>query len=126
MDTKPVILVVDDDAPIQLLMQSLLREFGFQAATAGSGAGALEVVRRGLRPNLILLDMNMPGMSGAEAIRALRAEEGLAQVPILILSGDGLDPRDLANLGANGAVQKPFDIPDLVAQIRNHVGAASK
>lgn len=119
---KPVILVVDDDIPIQILMQSLLREFGFQPETAGSGDKALEVVRGGLRPDLVLLDMNMPGMSGVDALRALRAE--LDSVPIVILSGEPIAPSEITALGATGAVQKPFDVPELVTQIRGYVGAA--
>jgi two-component system chemotaxis response regulator CheY len=116
---KPVILVVDDDVPIQILMQSLLREFGFHPVTAGSGDQALEVVRGGVRPDLVLLDMNMPGMSGPDAIRELRAL--LAQTPIVILSGERVSPRDLSSLGATSAVQKPFDVAELVTQIRNFV-----
>ena len=119
---KPVILVVDDDVPIQILMQSLLREFGFEPVTAGSGDQALEVVRGGLRPDLVLLDMHMPGMSGVDALRALRAE--LEEIPIVILSGERLSPAEIAALGATGAVQKPFDVPELVTQIRGYVGAA--
>lgn len=118
---KPVILVVDDDVPIQILMQSLLREFGFHPVTAGSGAQALDVVRGGVRPDLVLLDMNMPGMSGPDAIRELRAL--LEQTPIVILSGERVSPQDLNNLGATSAVQKPFDVVELVTQIRNFVAA---
>lgn len=121
---KPLILVVDDDVPIQILMQSLLREFGFQPLTAGSGEKALEVVRGGAKPDLVLLDMNMPGMSGADALRALQAE--LGQTPIVILSGEAVSPRELQALGAAAAVQKPFDVVALVTQIRNFVGAPSK
>jgi two-component system chemotaxis response regulator CheY len=116
---KPLILVVDDDIPIQLLMQNLLREFGFTCATAGSGAEAVNVVRGGTRPDLVLLDMNMPGMTGPEAIQALRAE--LATTPILILSGEPVSPREIAQLGVEGAVLKPFDVPALVEKIRQHV-----
>jgi len=120
-NNKPVILVVDDDVPIQILMQSLLREFGFHPVTAGSGEQALDVVRGGVRPDLVLLDMNMPGMSGPDAIRELRAL--LEQTPIVILSGERVSPQDLNNLGATSAVQKPFDVVELVTQIRNFVAA---
>jgi len=102
-------------------MQNLLREFGFQPVTAGSGDKALQVIREGLRPDLVLLDMNMPGMSGADAMRALRAE--LADVPIVILSGERVAPNELQALGAAGAVQKPFDVAELVTQIRGYVTA---
>jgi CheY-like chemotaxis protein len=122
---KPLILVVDDDVPIQILMQSLLREFGFQSATAGSGEKALDLVRGGLKPDLVLLDMNMPGMSGPDALSALLSE--LAKTtPIVILSGERVSPQELAALGATAAVQKPFDVSQLVTQIRGFVGVVGR
>ncbi len=120
---KPLVLVVDDDVPIQILMQSLLREFGFTTLTAGSGEAALNVVKEGARPDLVLLDIHMPGMSAADAIRALREEDGLDAVPVMILSGERLSPQEVAAMGANGAIQKPFDIAELVTTIREQVGA---
>jgi CheY-like chemotaxis protein len=122
MSGKPVILVVDDDAPILLLMRSLLREFGFEPITATSGAEAIETARE-RRPDLVLLDLKMPGMSGDEVIRALRGYVGLDSTPILILSGEPVAPDELVRLGANAAILKPFDVTALVEQIRSHVGA---
>ncbi len=117
---KPPILVVDDDLPILALMKSLLREFGFEPATAASGEEALR--RAGeTRPALVLLDKNMPGMSCDEVIGALREREGMAEVPILILSGEPLSAADLVDLGANGAILKPFDVPALVDVIKTHI-----
>ena len=121
MSRKPVILVVDDDAPIITLMRSLLREFGYEARTANSGAEAIEAARAET-PDLVLLDKNMPGMSGGDVIRALRTDVGLENVPILLLTGDPLAKNEVDRLGANGTVQKPFDLEDLMAQIRKHVG----
>ena len=118
--SKPLILVVDDDAPIITLMRSLLREFGYEAHTATSGAAAIAAARAE-RPDLVLLDKNMPGMSGSDVIRALRSEPGLENVPILLLTGDPVAPDEIAELGANGWVQKPFDLQELLAQIRKHV-----
>jgi|ERR1043165_1100848 CheY-like chemotaxis protein len=122
MSEKPVILVVDDDMPILILMQSLLREFGFDPVTAASGSDAIEIARR-QRPALVLLDKHMPGMSGVDVIRALRADDGLARLPILILSGEPISKSDLAELRADGAVLKPFDVMALVKQIREVLGA---
>ncbi|HVT03802.1 MAG TPA: response regulator [Thermoanaerobaculia bacterium] len=113
---KPVILVVDDDEPILGLMRTVLREFKFDPITASSGAAALEKAREG-SPDLILLDMNMPGMSGHEAVKAFQADEKLRSVPILIVSGEPVSPGDLEAIGALGAVQKPFDLPLLIEQI---------
>jgi CheY-like chemotaxis protein len=122
MPDRPLILVVDDDAPILLLMRSLLREFGFEPVAAGSGEEAIAAARR-RTPDLILLDRNMPGMNGDEVLRELRASEDLSTVPILIVSGEPLGPDEVRRLGATGHVLKPFDVPSLVATIRNHVSA---
>lgn len=120
MSAKPVILVVDDDLPILTLMRNVLREFGFEARVANTGAAALEAVRETM-PDLVLLDKNMPGMSGTDVIQALRREGG-AHVPVVILSGEPVDPEEIARLGAVGAVMKPFDVMDLVERIRAQVG----
>lgn len=123
MRQKPLILVVDDDGPTLALMRSVLGKSGFESREVNSGASAVESAKREA-PDLVLLDKNMPGMSGVEVIRALRAEPSLRQVPILILSGEPVEPGELRSLGANGAVQKPFDVKALVEQIRTQVGVA--
>jgi CheY-like chemotaxis protein len=117
---RPLILVVDDDAPILLLMRNLLREFGFDPVAANSGAQALEEARR-RTPALILLDRNMPGMSGDDVLRELRSDGPLAEVPVLILSGEPMGPDEIRSLGATGAVLKPFDVTALIDTIRTHV-----
>ena len=119
---RPIILVVDDDAPILLLMRNLLREFGFEAVAAGSGEQAIAEAQK-RTPDLILLDRNMPGMSGDEVLRELRSRDTLSAVPILILSGEPIEPDEIERLGATGAVLKPFDVPSLVQTIRGHVSA---
>lgn len=121
MSERPLILVVDDDAPILVLMRSLLREFGFEPLTAASGPQAIEEARRNT-PDLILLDRNMPGMSGDEVLREMRAESSLASVPVLMLTGEPMAPAEVQRLGATAAVMKPFDVPALVATIREHLG----
>ncbi len=120
MDRKPVILVVDDDAPITILMRSLLKEFGFEPVTAMSGAQAIEAARD-QHPDLVLLDKNMPGMECADIIAALRGTDGGERMPVLILSGDPVEPDEIASLRADAAVQKPFDIQALIEQIRGYV-----
>ncbi|HUF17081.1 MAG TPA: response regulator [Thermoanaerobaculia bacterium] len=119
-DKRPSILVVDDDQPILLLMKNILTEFHFEARTAGSGVEAIEAVRTAM-PDLILLDMNMPGMAGDEVLRQIRQEDGVADVPVLILSGEPVSEEELAELGVRGAVIKPFDLQKLLATIRGLV-----
>ena len=99
-------------------MRSLLREFGFNPVTAATGEEALAHARRE-KPAVVLIDKHMPGMSGLEVIQTLRAE--FDALPILILSGDPVSKSELKKFAADGAVQKPFDVPSLVAQIRSFV-----
>ena len=120
MPERPRILVVDDDGPILLLMRNLLREFGFEPVAAQSGAEAIEEARR-TPPDLILLDRNMPGMTGDEVLQEMRATGTLSAVPILIVSGEPLEADEIRRIGATGAVLKPFDVPSLVRTIRSHV-----
>lgn len=120
MKNKPRILVVDDDLPILGLMSSVLTEFGFHPLTAPSGEEALELTSRE-DVDLILLDINMPGMSGAELIQKLRSERRADGVPILILSGEPIPSARVAQLGADEAVMKPFDLDALVGRIRFHL-----
>lgn len=112
------ILVVDDDPPILTLMQNVLREYDLDAVLADSGPSAVELARSE-HPDLILLDMKMPGMSGGETVRAIRSLPTLRNVPILILSGESLSRRELEAFGADGAVQKPFELSDLISQIQS-------
>ena len=120
MPQKPLILVVDDDVPILTLMRSLLREFGFETVTATSGQAGLEIAQRDA-PALVLVDRHMPGMNGDDLVRALRALPSQGRLPILILSGDPVSSAQLAELDADGAVLKPFDVNALIAQIRGHL-----
>jgi DNA-binding response OmpR family regulator len=120
---KPVILVIDDDVPILTLMRNVLREFGFEARVASSSHAAIATARAE-SPDLVLLDKNMPGASVTDTIYSLRNDGGLSHVPIVILSGEPVEPDELATLGAVGAVMKPFDVMDLVERIRGFVGVA--
>lgn len=117
MSQRPLILVVDDDVPILILMRNLLREFGFDSITAGSGQEAIEHARAH-KPSLILLDRNMPGMSGDEVLRELRS--GSVDVPVLLLSGEPIPPDEVKRIGATAAVLKPFDLPSLVETLRSY------
>lgn len=124
MEHKPVILVVDDDMPIIILMRSLLREFGFDPLTASNGQEAIATAAKS-KPDVILLDKNMPGSTIEDVIRGLRGATGGASVPIVILSGEPVDAEELRTLGAEAAVQKPFDVQALVNQIRGFVTTSS-
>jgi two-component system, chemotaxis family, chemotaxis protein CheY len=114
------VLVVDDSITMVMSLKTTLSLNGFQAETAGNGQEALEKLEAGLRPDLILTDINMPVMSGMELIRSVRAMSGLKFIPILTLTTESaLAKKNEGRIaGATGWLVKPVSGNDLVAVIR--------
>jgi len=114
------VLVVDDDEALLELMQAMLVASGIAVTTASSGEAALASARRA-RPALAILDVCMPGLSGYEVCRALRAQHGDG-LPIMFLSGERTESYDRAAglmLGADDYMTKPFAADELLARIRS-------
>jgi two-component system chemotaxis response regulator CheY len=114
------VLVVDDSVTMVLSLKTTLSLNGFQVETAGNGQEALEKLKKGLKPGLILTDINMPVMGGMELIRNVRAMPGLKFVPILTLTteSDGAKRSEGKMAGATGWLVKPVSGSDLVAVMR--------
>jgi len=110
------ILVVDDEPELRRALRSTLCALGFVVAHAESGEAALEIVRAE-KFDLLLLDINMPGLSGLETCRAIRAR---SDVGILMLTvRDRTEDRiEALDAGADGYVTKPFDVNELLARMR--------
>jgi len=110
------ILVVDDEPQIRRVMRVALSAQGYEVIDAKSGEEALEKVRRE-PPDLVLLDMNLPGFDGLEVCRSLRTG---SEVPIIIVSVRNSEPDKVRALdaGADDYVTKPFGMPELLARIR--------
>jgi DNA-binding NtrC family response regulator len=84
---KPVILLVDDEDTIRLFLEKTLREEGYEALTAATGAAAIELTRSEL-PDLVLLDLKLPDMSGLEVLKQIKEEVPEACVIMLTAFGD--------------------------------------
>jgi two-component system KDP operon response regulator KdpE len=114
--TSPHILVVDDEPQIRRVLRSTLSFRGYTIGEAVSGEEALELVRK-LKPDLILLDVNLPGMSGVETCRELRRS---TDAPIIILTVRNAERDKVMALdaGADDYVTKPFGIEELLARVR--------
>ncbi|MEK7327256.1 MAG: response regulator transcription factor [Chloroflexota bacterium] len=120
------VLVVDDDKQIVRLLQSYLEKAGFAVLTAHDGETALHTIRRE-RPDLILLDLMLPGRDGWEITRRLRADEHLAATPIVMLTARVEDTDKILGLelGADDYVTKPFNPAEVVARARAVLRRAS-
>jgi two-component system KDP operon response regulator KdpE len=110
------VLVVDDDPQIRRVMKATLVAHHYEVVEARTGEDALQRIPEEM-PNLVLLDMNMPGMDGLETCRTIR--EG-SEVPVIILSVRNSEKDKVAALdaGADDYVTKPFGIEELLARIR--------
>jgi len=114
--TAANILVVDDEAQIRRVLRSTLSFRGYTISEATSGEEALDVVPK-LKPDLILLDVNLPGMSGVETCREIRRS---SDAPIIMLTVRNAERDKVVALdaGADDYVTKPFSIEELLARIR--------
>jgi two-component system alkaline phosphatase synthesis response regulator PhoP len=110
------VLVVDDQADIVRLVRDYLERAGFHALTAGDGDQALQVARRE-HPDLVILDLGLPGLDGLDVARALRRD---GDVPIIMLTARTEESDRVAGLelGADDYVTKPFSARELVARVR--------
>jgi CheY-like chemotaxis protein len=118
------VLVVDDEADIRRIAQlALTRIGGLEVVEARSGAEALAAARTAA-PDVVLLDVMMPGMDGPETLQALRADPATASIPIVFLTAKALETeqRRLLALGAAGVLVKPFDPLKLAAELRAVLG----
>ena len=110
------ILVVDDEPQIRRVLRTTLTAKGYEIFDAKSGEEALDAIRK-QRFDLILLDMNMPGMGGLEACREIRASSEVAIIMLTVRSSEQ-DKVTALDAGADDYVTKPFGIPELLARIR--------
>lgn len=108
------ILLVDDDDGIRSVVGEILREEGFHVVCACNGMEALALLRSGVRPCVILLDLMMPLLNGWEFLQLIKQAPDLAQIPVVILSGiDNLEAR-AASLGARVILRKPVELDALL------------
>jgi CheY-like chemotaxis protein len=117
-NTSDRILVVDDLADNSFLLQTVLEGEGYQVEVVDNGHAALDKIAAD-PPDLVLLDVMMPGMSGFEVTRRVRQNPDLPFIPILLITGyTEPTPADGFDVGADGFIRKPIDFDDLLQRIQ--------
>jgi two-component system chemotaxis response regulator CheY len=113
------IFIVDDSPTVILSLQANLKMHGFKVESAPDGAKALQRLREGLKPDLIISDINMPNMNGIEMVKVIKTMPGLKFKPILMLTTES-DPKkrdESKKLGVTGWLVKPVSGTDLLKVI---------
>ncbi len=118
-----VILVIEDDPAQRRLIEGMLGASGYRTASASDGDSGLAAARA-RTPDLIILDVMMPGRNGYQTCRALRAEEATRQVPILILTAkeQETDRFWAAQVGSSGFLRKPVEPAELLDAVAGLLG----
>ncbi len=110
------ILVIDDEPQIRRIMRTTLAAAGFEVDDSRTAEEGLEKIRE-FRPDLVLLDINMPGMNGMDACREIRADTNIAIIMLTVRDSEA-DKVAALDAGADDFVTKPFSTPELLARIR--------
>ena len=120
-DVRRSVLLVDDDPDMVEIVSLLLGLHDVHVISAHDGVEALEVLRHSKDLGLVLLDLMMPRMSGADVLRAIRNDPEIAATPIVIISGNRDAGCTATTLGADGCLFKPVEIDELTRVVGRYV-----
>ncbi|RAU21545.1 phosphate regulon transcriptional regulatory protein PhoB [Paramagnetospirillum kuznetsovii] len=117
--TKPLILIVEDEASLVTMLRYNLEKESFRVCEAGDGEEALTVLSE-RKPDLVLLDWMLPSLSGIEVCRQIRRKPATRELPVIMLTARGEEGDKIRglNTGADDYLTKPFSLPELMARIR--------
>jgi two-component system, OmpR family, phosphate regulon response regulator PhoB len=121
---RPVVLVVEDEDNIATALEFVVLREGYGHDRVASGAAALPRIRD-TRPDLVLLDVMLPEVSGYDICEGIRADPALARVKVLMMTarGSAVERKRGMELGADGFISKPFELGDLRAEVRRLLSA---
>ena len=124
-ERRPRVLVVEDEPALQKVLAMRLNIDGFDVAAASDGQEAMELIRAD-PPDLVLTDLMMPVMDGAELTSAIKADPVLKGIPVMVLTAlkEQRERDHLMALGADGFAAKPYNSAELTAKIRHLMGRA--
>lgn len=131
-DKKPLILLVDDSEEFREIFSMRLGASGFEVVTASDGAEGLEKLKS-IKPDLVLLDMQMPGMNGIETIEKIKSNPDTRNLKVVFLTNYGephpehewTDKQFSAQIGAEDYIRKSDDLNEIVEHIKNHAQPTS-
>lgn len=124
MSSRKILVVEDNDMNMQLV-EFLLEEGGYDIVKAASGEEALEITRNiSGAPDLILMDIHLPGMDGLSVVRAMKTDDRTRRIPILALTAHAMrgDKDRFLEAGCDGYISKPIDVKTFISSIEQYLG----
>jgi two-component system cell cycle response regulator DivK len=120
-----LVLIVEDNEKNLKLVRDVLQAKGFKTVEAESAEDGLRIAYE-RKPDLILMDIQLPGMSGIEALRALRADEATKSIPVLAISASVMqqDRRQITDAGFDGFIEKPINLRDFLGAVNKALKTA--
>lgn len=119
MGERTVVLLVEDAAVISRMVSYRLEKNGFEVLAAPDGKAALALLAAAV-PDVILLDMSLPGMDGAELCRILKADERSRHIPVILFTASAHRDELIARTGADDVIGKPYEPGEMLETIRRH------
>jgi len=123
MEARKRILVIEDEAPVRRALRAMLEEAGYAVLEAGNGKeGEKNILLYG--PDLVILDLNLPGRRGEEILSFIKKHKPTQEIPVVVLTGFGNISKRLSCMlkGAAGFIQKPYDNVELLKTVKKHIG----
>ena len=118
-DAHPLVLEVEDDDALRGELAEVLRDERYVVATAGDGAEALAMLRNGLRPSIVLLDLWLPNVDGVTALKEMRADKNLRDVPVVVITAAGVVEASV-RARAQAVMRKPLQLGGLIDVVEKH------
>ena len=114
------VLIVEDDPALRETLTQVLADEGYDLLSACDGLEAVNCLKKGKRPDVILLDLSMPVVNGWEFRMFQMREPDLARIPVIIITAGGYTREEVAWLEPSALIPKPVDLPFLLSSIRKH------
>lgn len=113
MDTKKHIVIIDDNEDLLLMLEALLKTKGYKVSLKDDTEGLRQFLSK-VQPDIILMDMLLSGTDGREVCKSIKADTSLANIPLVMLSAYPQAEQDCLAAGADGFIEKPFDMKHLL------------
>jgi CheY-like chemotaxis protein len=121
------IMVIDDEPNIMMVLSEILTDAGHEICTASNGLAGWELMQQKIKPELLLLDLCMPGMNGKEFIQKMSSDPKYRDIPIILITGSVPNKKDFPPAGSyQDFICKPFDIDEVIIKAEKllHAGKA--